>query len=304
MFALLPASDCIPWLVVLITECLGIVILNTITIIVFVKQRQLQRRSTYLIIHLAIVDLLAGAVSGPLQIERNIGALCDLWEYKENLTWSFHLKFTFMHIFALTSFVNLVFVSLERLHATFRPLRHRFIKKWVYVVIIIVIWLTTTVRESVEIVLKETGIFDRFINFILYVPFYVISVLVICFSYILIIIKVRCSRHPHHHGAARRERKLTGTSLIVALVSLLLCLPAIINISAQSFHFQFFVNHGQSWFHINMIVVSFFIANSIVNPLIYALRMPEFRAGVSQLFRRGRNPINMANLPLRNLRPA
>ncbi|KAL9979688.1 hypothetical protein ACROYT_G017388 [Oculina patagonica] len=78
MYARLPASDCIPWLVLLITECLAIVILNIITIIVFVKQRQLHRRGTYLIIHLAIVDLLVGAVSGPLQIE-NYMIYCDLW---------------------------------------------------------------------------------------------------------------------------------------------------------------------------------------------------------------------------------
>ena len=65
-----PASQCIPWLVVLVTECLAIVIFNTITIIVFVKQRQLQRRSTYLIIHLTIVDLLVGAVSGPLRLKK------------------------------------------------------------------------------------------------------------------------------------------------------------------------------------------------------------------------------------------
>jgi len=61
MSSLLPNSDCIPWLAVLILECLAIVIVNIITIIVFMKQRQLLRRSTYLIIHLAIVDLL-GAV--------------------------------------------------------------------------------------------------------------------------------------------------------------------------------------------------------------------------------------------------
>ena len=66
----LPNSDCIPWLAVHILECLTIVILNIITIIAFMKQRQLQRRSTYLIIHLAIVDLLVGAVSGPQQIDR------------------------------------------------------------------------------------------------------------------------------------------------------------------------------------------------------------------------------------------
>ena len=76
---LVPASQCIPWLVVLITECLAIVIINIITIIVFVKQRQLQRRSTYLLIHLSIVDLLTGAVSGPMQIDLNMWGFCDLW---------------------------------------------------------------------------------------------------------------------------------------------------------------------------------------------------------------------------------
>jgi len=71
---LIPASECIPWLVVLIPECLATAILNIITIIVFVKQRQLQRRSTYLIIHLTIVDLLVGTVSEPLNI---YGAMLD-----------------------------------------------------------------------------------------------------------------------------------------------------------------------------------------------------------------------------------
>ena len=62
----LPASHCVSWFAVFGIVCLAIVILNIITIIIFVKQRQLQRKSTYLIIHLAIVDLFVGAVSGPL----------------------------------------------------------------------------------------------------------------------------------------------------------------------------------------------------------------------------------------------
>ncbi|XP_078364276.1 uncharacterized protein LOC144648643 [Oculina patagonica] len=301
MYARLPASDCIPWLVLLITECLAIVILNIITIIVFVKQRQLHRRGTYLIIHLAIVDLLVGAVSGPLQIE-NYMIYCDLWwEYSWNITWSVYVKRAIMHLFSFTSLVNLVIVSLERLHATFSPLRHRFLKKWVYGVIIAVIWLTAIVRESVEIVLKETRTTTTsllsFIASTLYLPIYSISVLVISSSSLLIIIKVRCSRHPHHHGAARRERKLTSTLLIVALVSLLLWLPVIIYISVESFSVHSFSNLSfQSWFHITLTVLTLFMANSIVNPFIYALRMPEFRAGVSQLFHKDRVRVNPGSL--------
>ena len=213
------ASQCIPWLVVLIIECLAIVILNIITIVVFVKKkRQLQRRSTYLIIHLAIVDLLVGVVSGPLQIEHIMGWSCPLWNYRQRTIWPHNLSFAFLHLFSFASLTNLIAVSLERLHATFCPFRHRFVRKWVYRAIIIAIWLIPIVREAVQIFLR--GIVDRVvINTYLYCLFYAVSLFVICVSYILTTIKVRCSRHPQFHSRSKRERKLTGTALIVSLVS-------------------------------------------------------------------------------------
>ena len=82
-----PPLQCIPWLALLGTECLTIVILNAIIIIAFVKQRQPQRRSKYLIIHQIMVDLLVGLVLGPLMIEW-CGSICDLWEYHRSfITW-------------------------------------------------------------------------------------------------------------------------------------------------------------------------------------------------------------------------
>ena len=140
------ASECIPWLVVLIIECLAIVILNIITIVVFVKKkRQLQRRRTYLIIHLAIVDLLVGAVSGPLVIENSFTLLCPLWKYRRMTLWSY-LSIVFIQLFPFTSFVNLTAIFLERLHAIFCPFRHRFVRKWVHRAIITVIWLKSKNR--------------------------------------------------------------------------------------------------------------------------------------------------------------
>ena len=200
-----------------------------------------------------------------------------------------------------------MFVSLERLHATFRPFKHRFVKKWIYGVIITVIWLTAIARESVQIVLREKGISNFYIDSTLYLPFYLISVFLICVCYILIVVKVRCSRHPYHHGAASlRERKLTGTSLIVALVSLLCWLPLIVYLILQSLQ-KFPKLSQRSYFHIRTTLLSIFLINSIVNPVIYAMRMPEFRAGVSQIFcrlARTSSRVIQPDLPLRNLRPA
>ena len=241
------ASECIPWLVVLIIECLAIVILNIITIAVFVKKkRQLQRRSTYLIIHLAIVDLLVGVASGPLQIEIEMSQFCPLWNYRRETISSHHLSFAFVYLFSSTSLTNLTAVSLERLHATFCPLRHRFVSKWVYRAIIIVIWLITIVREVAQIFLQEIAD-QAVINTYLYILFYAVSLFVICVSYILIAIKVRRSRHPQFHSRSKRERKLTGTALIVSLVSLLCFLPAMIYVACLRVSFACFRN-----FHIHM----------------------------------------------------
>ena len=292
------ASECIPWLVVLIIECLAIVILNIITIVVFVKKkRQLQRRSTYLIIHLAIVDLLVGAVSGPLNIEERIAWLCPLWKIRRMTNWSYHLSFAFVNLFSFTSLTNLIAISLERLHATFCPFRHRFVRKWVYRAIIIVIWLIAIVREVAQIFLWEISYFEV-IHTYLYILFYAVSLFVICVSYILITIKVRCSRHPQFRYRSKRERKLTGTALTVSLVSLLCFLPLIIYLACAGLSFSSFAN-----FHIYLAMLVLFLANSLVNPIIYALRMPGFREGLLQLVYRNPDISNApANLPLRNLR--
>ena len=121
----LPTSSCIPLFAVLSVEFLATVILNFITITVFVKQRQLQRKSTYLIIHLAIVDLLVGAVSGPMLIH---SLVCSCYGKSWDITFS-KISLAIRTFFPFTSLVNLAFISFERVHATYRPFKHRLIKK-------------------------------------------------------------------------------------------------------------------------------------------------------------------------------
>ena len=246
-----------------------------------------------------MVDLLAGAVSGPLQIERRLLQLCPLGNYRQRTSWSFYLSFAFLHLFSFTSLKNLMAISLERLHATFFPFRHRFVKKWVHRAIIIVVWLIAIVREVAQISLEGIAI-KVVIDTYLYILFYAVSLFVICVSYILITSKVRCSRHPQFYSRSKRERKLTGTALIVSLVSLLCFLPAMIYVACLRVSFTCFRN-----FHIDKAVLVLFLANSLVNPIIYALRMPGFREGLLQLVYRVPDLSNApANLPLRNLRRA
>ena len=303
----LSASECIPWLVALIAECLAIAILNIITIIVFVKQRQLQRRSTYLIIHLAIVDLLVGAVSGPTNLVEKTAFICDVWEYSfKGQSISLIGRSTVL-LFHLISIVNLAAISLERLHAIFCPFRHRLLKKWVYGVTIGTMWFSCILVESVPLMLYESmkwNIASESLYYNIRSSLCLLVLVVICISYILIYFKVRYGTPLQHHGAANREKQLTLTLLVVTLVSLLTWLPGV-------FLYFHVYNHRRSYLqlswqsrsHMTLFFGLLTLANSLVNPIMYTIRMPEFRAILSQLFQRPSRRIEIPDIQLnpRNL---
>ena len=282
-YSRLPVSDCFPWLVVIFPECLAIVILNIIAIIVFVKQRQLQRRSTYLIIHLAMVDLLVGAVSGPLDLVDKTLSICDVWEYSFDRPIHFINRFIIL-LFYFTSIVNLAVISLERLHATFCPFRHRLLKKLVYGVTIGAMWFSCILVGSVPLMLYESmewNIASLYYN--IRSSLCLLVLLVICTSYILIYVKVRFGAPLQHHGAANREKQLTVTLLLVTLVSLLTWLPSV---ALFFLVYSYKIFPWPSSFYISNAFIMLTLANSLVNPIMYTIRMPEFRTTVSGLFRR------------------
>ena len=289
----LSTSSCIPWFAVLSIECLAIVILNITTIIVFVKQRQLQRKSTYLIIHLAIADLLVGAISGPMQVYAII-AECygKIWD----ITFS-RISLAIRPFFPFASLVNLAFISLERVHATYRPFKHRLIKKWVYGLVIAFIYLSTICKGTIGIVT------DWPINVIWVYCSYFILLVLVCLCYISIYIKVRCSHQHQLHGAAGlRERKLTSTSFLVTSASLLTFLPLTIWESMIFLHVMSIPNWS-TYLQIGGTILTLFLANSLINPILYAVRMPEFRVGISKLIyhRTPQDHRNPVEYPLRNL---
>ena len=84
--------------------------------------------------------------------------------------------------------------------------------------------------------------------------------------------------------------------------SLLTCLPVMIYQSLVSFNNDFFSKvTGKVSFHVDIMMQTLFLPNSMINPIIYAQRIPELRAGVSQLFQLNRNRLEFDDFPLRRL---
>ena len=271
--------ECVARLAVGLTECVAIVTLNIITIIVFIKNRNLRRFSTYLVINLAVADMLVGGIA-TRDLFYWVGADCNVWKDNTIDPWEDHVLSTLFAVFPISSLTNIAATSVERLHATLRPFRHRLINKWVYALIIAVVWVTAgllSITITVLWVFKGSSYYFYLLN-----SFIATCLLVICISYASIIIKVRCGAQPRHHGAASRERKLTMTLLIVTIASLLLYLPYII--------FSFLVDttdvismSNETHLRLESALLILFYANSLVNPILYAIRMPEYRSAVLSL---------------------
>ena len=117
---------------------------------------------------------------------------------------------------------NIAVISLERFHATFRPFRHRLIKRWVYVATIAIVWVVAII--TLVIVRIEQFLIKH--HLYLYESFCCLCLIVTFVSYTSILFKFRFGTHPQRHcAAALRQRKLTVTLFITTLVSLLLWLP-------------------------------------------------------------------------------
>ena len=290
---MLSLSECIPWMTVSLVESVAIVTLNLCTIAVFMRNRNLRKRSTYLVINLVVIDMFVGGA-----VVYNMfympGVDCNLWHSIEDGTFNFIQILTSLPFGSLT---NIASIALERVHATFLPFRHRVLKKWVYRLIIAVVWVTSgLVSVSLTLVLFE----DLQYAVSLERTLLSICLFIICISYTSIVIKVRYGAQPPHHGAASRERKLTMTLFIVTVVSLLLYLPYVVIV------FAFFIGESDtSWSAFIHLSYAFFVlvyANSLVNPILYAIRMPEYRSAFLALFRRrAQQQRQVVVLPLRNM---
>ena len=277
------SSECITWLALLIIVSIAIVTVNLLSIILFIKNRSLRTRAMYLVISLTIADMFVGGFSH-FHIFRHLSRLsCDI--VKMNLSLELKVIIYFLYsCFPLTSLTNIAVISLDRMHATIRPFRHRLIKKWVYGVTIAGVWVLAAMVSTAILILQRYGKeWSKKYSLYLWSSYCCLCLFVICVSYSSIVVKFLCGAHPQHHGAANRQRKLTVTLFIMTIVSLLMWLPHAVFIFLPSSIKEFL--SFQEFVPLDYSLNSLVFMNSLVNPIVYTIRMPEFRKALLVLFK-------------------
>ena len=268
------------WFAAFVIECIVIFLLNAFTLATYIRNRHLRKRSTYLIINLTVADLLVATVAGPSIIfeEDNLETVKGL---EQDLSLQSFLYFTLRGLFFVASLANISLISLERLHATLFPFRHCLVGTGVYLATIFCSWLFSLTLSSVFSLLSFRASPASF----LYVTaaYVFLCLLILTVSYSIIISTVKNNPHTPNAGTAlSKERKLTVTLFTVTVVSFLTILPwAIWNVVLQRIWSKLC---PAVFFRIDYSFDSLYLFNSIVNPLIYAVRMQEFRKAARKLF--------------------
>ena len=274
---LLPRSEGIVFLTVAIVESLAVMIGNAIVVAVFTRNQHLRKRKFYLLINLTVADFLVGATTIADSVYR-LPRVYKLWGYKEN----FQMEPLGIDIFAVyASLISLAMVSLERMYATFWPLKHRVLETRTYYVLIGLSWtlavfpFLTTLTLYHELMSLHTSLY-------IWSTFTCLILLTICISYVSIWIKIKFGRHPQHHVTTAQDRKLTVSLFIVTAITLVTWLPDVVIPQVYNNHYPERVATRSGRLSM-FILTSFYVANSLVNPIIYSFRMPQFRQAALRL---------------------
>ena len=241
----LSSAECSTWYAVSLTTAVAVVAVNLLSIILFVKNSNLRTRAMYLVINLTVVDMFVGGIATFFVVFHFLLYGCKAG----NISWPWQELPPIMVVLStteawlpLTSLAGIAVISLERMHATFRPFRHRNIKKWAYGVTIAGVWILTAMIAIPLPLISLYGNLHQ--QWQLLFPFYLwrsycfLCLIVICVSYTSIALKFWCGSRPPSHGAAIRQRKLTVTLFIMTTVSLLLWLPFVVYSFISFFFFS------------------------------------------------------------------
>ena len=261
------------FIVIFTLEAVTIIIGNVFTIVIFLTRRSHLKRTYILLINLAVADLLVGItepiVLGTEKIPTMKAVRLEDVQRVQNPSSAFQVLGSSMSV------IFLALISLERAHAVLRPLRHLATNTSVYIRAITIAWTIGLCIAGTALLTMYHPEVDRVYGTVAIHSFLFICVLFICASYLTVRTRFSFATPEidiHNQRSTQQNLRLTKTFFIVAAVSLALWLPAII-----IYTILHFCRKGCFSPTVVAIVNCMHLANSMVNPFVYTIRMPIFK---------------------------
>ena len=243
-----------------------IIVGNSLTIATLLRKK-FRKRQQFLLISLAFADLLVGCAT-------------TLYVIVECRFFALWFVFNIFDMSAgLSSIFHLAVISLERLHATLRPFRHRQLSFKAYWVAIATPWiLSSSVGISVSILVRFNLIMQQTLLSIVIICL-ITPLLITCFSY-LVIWKSRKKRISTVRSFRQnQEARFSGTIFLVTVTSFIMWMPFLYcNIAIR-------VSPIHTPLAAQLAIKFLQYSNSFANFVIYILRLPSYRKALFSLCR-------------------
>lgn len=246
---------------------------NGLVVASFIRYSRLRTITNYFVVSLAVADILVGLVSIPIWISMLLYSTGG-----KTLGNIYYI----LDIFAGTcSILHLVTISLERFFAVVYPIRRRNISPKVYYIFLVAVWIIPAAASLSALELREI---NRKANMMfLFMGFFVIPLLVILFTYAKIWLTARNRIQPARDSSRsiKRDMRIAVTIALVIGFFVIAWLPF--------FTVQLLIVFCESCkpriYNTDLLLFVKYMhySNSAINPIVYAVKIPEFRRAFKQL---------------------
>ena len=257
---------------------------NLLTIGLFAIYK-VRKNFFFLVINMTCADLMLGAVSLPIYIFKAIIPVLRTTSETSPLT-TFHSVFSVVCLQASITFAALI--SCERLYATHRPLRLRTLSRQAYVVVIILAWTVVLLSSAILSLLRVFVSKVAYFSFWVPYTFILTSIICACAFGIWKTFQLHRRMSSIRRNTALQSRRLTKTLMLISLLTLLSWIPIIVMNTLEALN----VSVNKNFYHLAVLLN---VSNCCVNPVVYVLRIPEFKKALGFLRCGGKSEIRNIN---------
>ena len=264
---------------------------NLLTIVLFAVNRRLRKRRLLLVINMAFADLMLGTLALPIYIY-DVGNYFELWKGGWSMSLSIFYRTVDM-FFSQASLISAAFISGERFYAIYWPFKHRTLSMRAYRIIIFTLWALTLITTALWNTLRL--LISYKLAAYVFIPYVLIITFIICGCNIGIWRRFRRGNiSTQHQNRDSQNKHLTKTLLFLCILALLTWIPLVI-----LYCLIYLFDVQIPWkFHDLVNVINY--SNSFANPVVYALRIPEFREALVLCCSRRPAAPNMVNINRRS----